>query len=308
MLSGEYAVLYGAQAVLVPVPRYMRLEITADATLASQSPVINAARELLVPFLYEHEHEQGVPLVRAVRGDFYAPGTLGQPVKLGLGASAAEAVGVIALRYESAGVAWLSRWQEIARHALTAHHDAQGLGSGADVAAIACGRPLRYLRTDKGFTAEMLPPPAVELRLPLALVWSGQPADTRRLVGRFSAWIDGGGAQADSMLSELIAIANALGDAWFSAPVAELYGLIDDHTALLDRCAAAAGIEYRLPVHTRLAAWAEKHGGRAKPTGAGGGDMILLIGELPLEQLSGMQLIPLDYGSLWPGLESSSGG
>jgi mevalonate kinase len=43
---------------------------------------------------------------------------------------------------------------------------------------------------------------------------------------------------------------------------------------------------YMLPVHARYEEWARRHGGRAKPTGAGGGDMILLVGELPLAQLN----------------------
>ena len=67
----------------------------------------------------------------------------------------------------------------------------------------------------------------------------------------------------------------------------------------------SAGISYFMPVHTQLDAWARRHGGRCKPTGAGGGDMVLMAGELPLDQLPRL-CIPLRVDELF-GLSTIAG-
>lgn len=294
MLSGEYAVLDGATAVLLPVPRWLQAKRVLAAPPEGYSPVVAAARELAVPALAGHEAGAGVPHLEFEGSGLVERGADGQEAKLGLGMSAAEAVAVIALRYECAGLPWLSNWRDVARLAMAAHRSAQqGIGSGADIAACAYGRPLYYRLQGEGFLVEDIPAPAAGSRIALHLAWTGQPANTREQVHRYLAWQEARGGEGGELKLRLIKASNELARCWFSAGPEELYPAIDEHAAAIDEVAAAAGLSYRLPVHARLAAWAQRHGGRAKPTGAGGGDMVLLIGDLPLEQLGKMRIIPL---------------
>ena len=53
----------------------------------------------------------------------------------------------------------------------------------------------------------------------------------------------------------------------------------------MEECAKLARLPWRISEHEELEEWALEHGGRAKPTGAGGGDLVLLVGDLPLKEL-----------------------
>lgn len=305
MLSGEYAVLDGAEAVLLPVPRWLVLERVDAPPEEPYPPAVQSALSVAIPATTGHEEQAGAPHVAIDRAEFTTTSPSGGSVKLGLGMSAAEAAGVIALRYECAGVAWLTRWREVAELALAAHDQAQGhTGSGADVVACAYGRPLHYQREGEGFVMRDIAAPPPSAQVPLTLVWTGHPADTRIAVRHFNRWKDSTDPTARELLAECRAATDDLANAWFTVPQAELCRLLDTYGGIMDRIAAAAGLAYQLPVHSRLAAWARRHGGRAKPTGAGGGDMVLLVGELPLSQLGEMQMIELRYSELWPAISS----
>ena len=141
MLSGEFAVLHGAPAVMLPVPRWLRLTAVDRPPAEGYSPVVEAALAQALPATAEHEAGAGLPHIGLDSAEFFTTGTGRAAVKLGLGLSAAEAVGAIALRYECAGISWLTRWREVAAQAMQAHRQAQsGIGSGAGVASWS-GRP-----------------------------------------------------------------------------------------------------------------------------------------------------------------------
>jgi mevalonate kinase len=112
-------------------------------------------------------------------------------------------------------------------------------------------------------------------------------------VRRYCAWRDSRSSEAELLCARLRECSDELAQRWFSSHLSELIELIDEHAALMDEISAAAGLSYRMPAHARLEAWARRHGGRAKPTGAGGGDMVLLVGELPLQQLGELEIIPI---------------
>ncbi len=292
MLSGEYGVLHGATAVLAPVSRFLLATDMEVADIGDTSPVITAARKQPIREISEFERQKPFPGVTINRDDFFSVDPAGSIRKLGLGSSAAEAVGVIALRFERAGKSWTDFRSEIARYALAAHRQAQGgIGSGADVVCSAMGKPIRFVRTNDDFTAD-----AIDVQpshaIPLSILWTGIDANTRDLVRGFSNWLDNGGQTAERLLEDLVDAANVLSYLWFNADQQTLFEGLDQFTEAMNAIARTAGMPYRLPIHDEIEAWARKHNGRAKPTGAGGGDMILLVGDLPLEELQQL-VIPL---------------
>jgi phosphomevalonate kinase len=211
--------------------------------------------------------------------------------KLGLGLSAAEAVATLALRYECVGISWEEQRAKVLEDAMTAHRRAQGgAGSGADVAACASPGPVRFCNREGEI--RITPLDDAKCAVPLHLLWTGVSANTRELVRLFQAWAGQEGAAVEAKLTKLHAASEELSQAWFQAAPPALFEQMDRFDTAIRECTEEAGVPYMLPVHARMAIWARRHGGRAKPTGAGGGDMILLAGELPLDQLKGL-VIPL---------------
>ena len=314
MLSGEYAVLAGGTAVLAHAPVLLSAHLSEAAPPHGYPPAAHAARRIRISELEDYEKVHGLPHFLLDPGQFFSSTADTPRSKLGLGLSAAEAVAAVALRYEAAGYEWTQHRASIVEHAMAAHREASGGGSGADVAACASAAPVVCSLREEGL--HVWPQSSVaKPNVPLALYWSGIPADTRELVGMFLRWSQGDARTASTpvigeegvseqapapgrltaaLLRELISASDVLAPAWFNALPDELYRLLDRFDAAMTECALAAGLPYALPVHTRLAAWARRHGGRAKPTGAGGGDMVLLVGDLPLAQLQGL-IMPLVF-------------
>jgi mevalonate kinase len=293
MLSGEYAVLRGGTAVLVPVPRHLTISEAKGNKAQCLSRVMEISLEYSMEETREYEELHGPPRVTIDDGSFFSSDSGGGLVKLGLGLSAAEAVGIVALRFERAGLNWLENRGTVFGHAEKIHRLAQaGIGSGADVALCAYGQPIRYRKGKHGCMVDPIHRRATAV--PLSLAWTRQPADTRRMVKGFDDWTAGQGPLAARLLRELVQSSNEMAAAWSEASPEVLYGQLDRFCAALEDCMHAARIPYELPIHRELGSWARGHGGRAKPTGAGGGDMILLVGDLPLDELD-MITMPLPW-------------
>lgn len=306
MLSGEYAVLREAEAVMLPVQRWLKVRahaekrVPAGLAAADASPVLSNARRVYLPEVSNYERSNGEADFTIDDEEFHTVDAQGVRHKLGLGGSSAEAVGVVALRFSCAGLDWTEHRDLVCRAALDAHERAQGgIGSGADVAACAYGIPLRFRRVMGELELRPIPPPAPAARIPLALVWSGAAADSRRQIERYLTWRSVAGLEGRNAESFLQREADELAGLWFSTDQQNLFAALDIYCQALQAIANEAELTWQLPVHARLDAWARRHGGRAKPTGAGGGDMVLLLGELPLERL-GLYTIRLDYDWLWP--------
>ncbi len=293
MLSGEYAVLYGGTAVLLSVPRYILISEGEPAENQITSPVIGESLSIPISELMEFERKFGLPNIEMDKKEFYHQFDDGREVKLGLGSSSAEAAGIIALRFKRAGFDISNNRMTISKYAIMAHRKAQGgKGSGADVAACVFAEPIKFKLERNNFKIDRINIAPPRYDIPLALVWTGEAADTRDFVDRFNVWISADSEKSKGILKELIRSADYLADLWFSAPKSELFPALDEFTELVGRYTALAGIRYELPIHRRLREWAVSNGGRCKPTGAGGGDMALFIGDLPLEELK-MLTIPL---------------
>jgi mevalonate kinase len=298
MLSGEYAVLYGGMSVLLPVPRYLEFSEIDSGAVNQYSPVVREAVDLDIPEIAAFETAHGRPAIEINNDDFYMKDDKGNRSKLGLGSSAAESVGVAKLRLKRAGYDLTTDISPLMKYAYMAHDKAQGgIGSGADVAACALACPIKFSskfdieqnRVDR-YVAGLKP----EYQYTLNLLWTGIAADTRAMVKQFGAWYHSQPDKAKAMVGQLKSAADHLAEKWFMVPELELYDGLDEFSIIVNDCAHEAGINYSLPIHHQIEAWARSHGGRAKPTGAGGGDMILLVGDLPVAELK-YPIIPLKF-------------
>ncbi len=256
VLSGAYAVLDGAPAIVSAVDRYALADSSRPA-------------ERITP-----EVEAAIGARPAPWFDASALREGGE--KLGLGSSAAILVASLAaIALEAHGpLDHDALCDAVLAPALAAHAQAQGGGSGIDVAASCRGGTLVAQRAD-----------GLQLRavaLPAALhveVWTaGQPASTAELLGRVRA-LDAARYQALSTpqrhASEHAVQALDEGDAALFV------------TALALQCAALAnlGDAAGAPIVTaevrRLAEQAVRERGAVLPSGAGGGDVTLFVGVAP---------------------------
>lgn len=290
MLSGEYAVLYGGTAVLVPVNRHIVVAESKDGT-EDGNPVVTQALKVRLYELDDYEINNRLENVAIVRSSLMELGEGSK--KLGLGASAAEAVGVVALRYERAGTPWRKNRKEVMAAAMQAHSIAQGgLGSGADVAVCAYEAPITFRLEGGQPVVKVLELPTRQKQR-AALVWTGQSCDSRLQIERFNSWYGESHHDAPRLVERLIGLSERMVPEWFRATWNVLFDMLTEYSVVLSRCTKEAGIPYQLPIHRELATWAREHGGKAKPVGAGGGDMALMLGDLPVEEL-GRQWIPLE--------------
>lgn len=296
MLSGEYAVLYGGTATLAPVPLYLEAIELENSPQSRYSPVVEAALALDIPEIREYELEHGKPHIDIDNSLLFGKDDTGKLIKLGLGASAAEAVAVTKLRLTRAYSEKVSDLAFILNYAYRIHDEVQkGAGSGADVAACTFAKPIIFIsKFDPESKGLIRSATSIEAshRYPMNLLWTGIPANTRDMIAKFNQWVENRGKSAQALLSEMTTVSDELANLWFNVDLDVIFDKLDEFTELMENCAIDADLEYLLPIHDKIENWAIANGGRAKPTGAGAGDMILLIGELPINELHEL-IIPL---------------
>ncbi|MBX3161820.1 MAG: hypothetical protein KF773_38010 [Deltaproteobacteria bacterium] len=243
ILSGEYAVLDGAPALVIAVDRRATARRT-HAAAHDASPFLRAVAA----------RTREVPVV-ADSSAFYDGAQ-----KLGLGSSAAVTVAATACAL-GAGA---SR-AEILAIALAAHLEAQGSGSGADVAASVFGGAIEFVR---GAPPQILPR-AWPQGLALVPFWTGVSADTAALVARVGESRTARPAEVGAALEEIAAASRELCAAIALPAFARA-------AAAIDALAAATGIEL-VPRCLRRARAALGDGCVVKTTGAGGGDIGVVL-------------------------------
>ncbi len=261
VLSGAYAVLDGAPAIVTAVDRY----VVADSERAA---------ELVTPEVRAAIGDAGAPW-------FDASALRAEGRKLGLGSSAAILVASLAARE-------LARRGElddaalcaaVLEPALVAHRVAQGGGSGIDVAASARGGTLIATRSGDGARELALE----SVTLPAALhveIWaSGTPASTPALVARVRALVD-----KDALMAAQAAAAERAASAAREGDAARLLAALDAQHDCLARLGATAGADIVTGAVARLAALAREADATVLPAGAGGGDVALYAGLAPPRQ------------------------
>jgi phosphomevalonate kinase len=246
VISGAYAVLEGAPAIVSAVSRYA----TADSS---------------------REVARNTPEVSAAIGDRPGPWYDAQELfadgrKLGLGASAAIVVASLAaLELAASGpLADEPLRKRVLPRALDAHARAQGGGSGIDVAASTHGGTLLVCRRAGGLEIEPIRLPALHVE-----VWSSQQAaSTPALIARVR----------ELPLAEQASAAQAAADAVRQGDGAALVRALGAQLEALERLGRAAGAPIVTEAVRELASLARAAGSIVLPSGAGGGDIALYVG------------------------------
>ncbi|HEX3483200.1 MAG TPA: hypothetical protein VHT91_49655 [Kofleriaceae bacterium] len=293
ILTGEYAVLDGAPAVVVAVDR--RAVARRNATPRGSSPFLVAVAEEIAA-----RRGASDPAARAAfeisvdSTAFYH-----RAQKLGLGSSAAVTVAATALALEQGemggggfaggaggqgprGIATANRG-EILTVALAAHARAQGprgaRGSGADIAASVYGGTIAFSRP-AGTGPCLIEPMRWPGSVAIVPFFTGVSADTAQLVARVA---DARQAHRTAVDAALVAITEASRAACAAlaappdvAPVA-LIGALALAADATDRLAAAARIDLVPACVSSARAALSRLGGTAKTTGAGGGDVAVAV-------------------------------
>jgi len=257
VVSGAYAVLSGAPAIVSAVDRYA----IADATRRAErvTPEVQAALA-----------ERPAPW-------FDASALRDRGEKLGLGSSAAIVVASLAA-IEVAGRGELPDAElcaAVLSRALAAHALAQGGGSGIDVAASAHGGTLIAQR--RGDVLDVR-----KLELPdgiVVQVWAtGHAASTSELIGRVRALAEQEAAQHRRLLDAQAEAAERAARALERGDGATLVDALGEQRDALERLGAAAGAEIVTPAVRELDTLARHESAVVLPSGAGGGDVALFVG------------------------------
>jgi phosphomevalonate kinase len=312
LLAGEYAVLAGAEAVVMAINRRAVARVVApgtqDARAAAGSPFLQALAQAVAAHAGADSPAGRAAAMLAV--DSSALRDVGG-IKLGLGSSAAATVAACAcaLAHGPAGDVKPAP-DEVHRLAHLAHgvaQSAQGArGSGADIAASVYGgilgvrlRPERVSRPMAVPIPGSLPDPMhqpLHASMPasgpmivrplvpdlersgvhLVFVWTGAPASTPALVARVHAWRDAQPAAYDRAMTALADAAQALIAALRpSGQATDVVAAIAAGAEAAGGLGRAAGVDIETEAHRAIARLAAGHGGASKPTGAGGGDIAL---------------------------------
>lgn len=249
VLTGEYAVLDGAPAMVMAVDRRAVARLVApgpgDATPGSLLNAVCAVLDCPCP----GEVEMNTESFRAAAA--------GGVSKIGLGSSAALAAALCRLLLPAD-----APHERLLSSAIEAHRRFQnGVGSGADVAASVTGGVVRFRMN--GPSPERVSWPE---GLRYSVWWSGVPASTPLKLARLSA---AGLSPAREQLRDASA---RVADSWGGELGAALLPALDSYIVALERFDCEYGLGVFGAGHRELRSAARPLDVLYKPCGAGGGD------------------------------------
>jgi phosphomevalonate kinase len=263
MVSGEYAVLDGAVAIVASADLRVKVRwVDDDATLP---PEARATRELA-------ERELG-----AIEGSLAldASDLRKAGKKLGLGSSAAASAAVAGAILATHGhdLKDASVQQHALKLALAGHKAIAPEGSGADVAASSLGGFVRF-RLEHGEFAEATRvnfPSAIQARV----VWTGKEARTSEFVRAVRAFEARDGQAYAQLRGELHDQAARFASAIAAGNVPEIIAATSAYGLAMGQLGRSAGVDIVTRELAQVAVLAGEHAGAAKPSGAGGGDVAI---------------------------------
>jgi len=266
VLSGEYAVLAGAPALVAAVDRRVTCTLTprsaggwrfvgrgfAQDIRVSKGEVFAAPPTTTPGVARQAIAEADAPEHLEVEIDSSACYRDG--VKLGIGSSAA-----VVTALATALAALDGRAPRLA-DLYTIHADFQGGGSGLDIAAAVTGGVIR-------FEERVVTPVRLDSSVSLTFVFTGTGTRTADLLDRFAAWRRDTTPPA---LERLAAAAREVADC--AADADNFLYALDEYADVLERFDRSARIGIFGAGHLRARAIAAACGVVYKPCGAGGGD------------------------------------
>lgn len=257
VLSGAYAVLEGAPAVVTAVDRYVTADTARPADLIT-------------------------PEVKAALGNRRAPwfdatGLRSGDKKLGLGSSAAILVASLgALTAEERGIASNEELRTaVLEPALLAHRTAQGGGSGIDVAASVRGGTIIASRKGGALLVRSVDLPRA---LHLEVLFAGVPASTSELVGKVRAFKARSPHEYGGVMEGLTASAEDAERAFDEGSPADVIRALRDQLRGLADLGEHSGARIVTREVARLADLAGEEDAVVLPAGAGGGDVAIYAG------------------------------
>lgn len=297
VLSGAYSVLEGAPAVVAAVDRY--------AVADSERPPERVPEEVQAAVRSGALSEPCFLDASALR----TRDADGSDRKLGLGSSAALLVATLAARWSAdAGPSALPLELDRDRLfdvALSAHREAQGGGSGVDVAASVFGRVLAC--RCRGDALEVHPvelPPVV-----ITVFVADRAAVTADLLQKVNALRASRPVEHARWLNRAAEHACRAAAATTATAFVEA---LEGQFEALGGLGRAAGAPIVTPEVSALCALAARHGAAFGPSGAGGGDVALYVGlEAPDAEFveaareRALSTLPLDLGARGVHLVSS---
>jgi phosphomevalonate kinase len=305
ILLGEYAVLFGAPAIVAAIDRRAvvtlgrapneRCQVKAPG-LAEAPAVFELAADGGLEWSdlsYGRRHFEiveriiaGLVTTRKFTGHGLSPFAAildtraffgvhdGQPSKLGLGSSAALTVALASALEMWAGVAEdvdsnADRLQAL----VDLHQHVQcGAGSGVDVAASLMGGVVRYRLDDVGKVAEAAPVSLPE-DLRMVFVWTGRSASTGDFLGRLTRQLEDNPEEMEPVLDELGSVSAGGVAAVAAGNPGAFLEAVDASWLALDTLGQAMSMPILGDEHRALRILAESCSVHYKPSGAGGGDL-----------------------------------
>jgi phosphomevalonate kinase len=288
MISGEYAVLEGAISIVASVAARAYIALT-PVPADSVSPLSPAARDGSGAEIGGLPQRPPLPpeavLARRLAEEQFGAVNAELSIdaselrrsgkKLGLGSSAAASAAAVGAVLASHGqdLSDPRVQRRVFELALAGHKAIAPEGSGADVAAASLGGFVRY-RLEGGEVAEaesVTFPAQVETRV----VWTGKEARTSEFV-RAVRQFEGRDAQGYARIRDHLAgEARRFADAIQAGAVGEIIAAAAAYGKGMGELGEAAGVGIVTAELAQIAELARVHGGAAKPSGAGGGDVAI---------------------------------
>ena len=295
VISGEYAVLDGALAILATLNQ--RANIRIQKSDKNHNIYSTSALEGVFPFTIDDDAnvlwleadpgEYGSLLQHAFKilkpmlkeklsiivdsSEFFQTTKDGTAIKLGIGSSAAVSVGITQALFQYQEIE--SSPRNLLTQANSIHQILQGKqGSGIDVTCCFADQGVIECTKDsiKNHTWSILNWPN---GLHLKVLTTGQGASTKKLVTNYERAGNLHSKEFKNALDQFMEITQNLSIAWKSEDVDHIIGLLTAYDVQIKKLDKIGDIGIYTQVHTEIQNIASRYNVFYKPSGAGGGDI-----------------------------------
>ena len=295
VISGEYAVLDGALAILTTLNQKVNIKIQESDK--NHNVYLTSALEGIFPFtidddaniiwleadpgtyglLLQHAFKILKPMIKEKlsiivdSSEFFRTTKDGTAIKLGIGSSAAVSVGITQALFQYQEI--VSSPGNLLTQANIIHQTLQGKqGSGIDVTCCFADQGIIECTKDsvKNQTWSVLNWP---YGLHLKVLTTGQGASTKRLITNYKRASNLYPKEFKNSLDQFMSITQNLSHAWKSEDVDHIIGLLTAYDVQIKKLDKIGDIGIYTQVHTEVQNIASRYNVFYKPSGAGGGDI-----------------------------------